>query len=77
MHFTKGLLGFRVKYNFRDELTLVDSMQNITTRKTRGKTTKAKDPEDQEGVREYNGIHKIAKEKYKDIIELMKFVPPI
>ena len=53
------------------------TMQKITTRKTRGKTTKAKDPEDQVGVREYDGIHKISKEKYKDIIELMKIVPPI
>ena len=38
-------------------------MQKITTKKTRGKTNKAKDPEDQIGVRKYNGIHEISKEK--------------
>ena len=52
-------------------------MQKVTTRKIRGKNNKAKDPEDHIGVRKYNGIHEISKEKYKDIIELMKFVPPI
>ena len=67
MRFTEGLLGFRLKYNFRDEqYKIVDYEKG--KRKKRGAAC---------GIRDASSVNKITQAKYNDLMDLMKYVPPI